>query len=84
VNVADVQTVIATAITCRITMREITDLNRITFLLGNEVSDAPDSVDLNLGTFVEELLAQAMDVNFDSIGGNLAREPENMILHLLF
>ena len=49
--------VIATAITCRITMREMIDLNRITHLLGDEISDATYSMDLYPGVFVRELLS---------------------------
>jgi len=49
--------VIATAITCRITMREMIDLNRITLLLGDEISDAAYGMDLYYGAFVGELLS---------------------------
>ena len=47
--------VIATAITCRTTTREMIDLNRITQLLGDEISDATYGMDLYLGAFVREL-----------------------------
>ena len=49
--------VIATAITCRNTIREMIDLNRITHLLGDEISDATYSMDLYLGVFVRKLLS---------------------------
>src|SRR6516165_2928972 len=75
--------VIATAITCRITIREMIDLNRITLFLGDEVSDAANGMDLYLGTPVGKLLSQAMDINFDSVGGDFPGDSENVVLDLL-
>src|ERR1700742_2000260 len=75
--------VIATTITCSTTMRERIDLNRITFFLGDEVSDAADGVDLDLRALVGELLAQPVDIDFDGVGGDVAGKPENVILDLL-
>src|SRR5579863_6936946 len=82
-SATDIKTeVIATAITCRITMREMIDLNLITLFLGDEVSDAADGMDLYLGAFVGKLLAQAMNVDLDGVGGDVAGEPEDMVLDL--
>jgi hypothetical protein len=49
--------VIATAITWRTTTREMIDLNRITHLLADEISDATYGMDLYPGAFVRELLS---------------------------
>ncbi len=49
--------VIATAITCRITMREMIDLNRITLFLSDEISDAAYGMDLYPRAFVRELFS---------------------------
>ena len=57
----------AVAITCKITIREMIDLNRITLFLGYEISDAAYGVDLDPGTFVSELLSKTMDIDFDGI-----------------
>src|SRR5271168_1971453 len=75
--------VIATAITCRITMREMIDLNRITLFLGDEISDPTDGMDLDLGALVGQLLAQPMNIDLDGIRGDVAGEPEDVILDLL-
>src|SRR5580692_314894 len=72
-----------TAITCKITMREMMDLNRITLLLGYEVSDAAYCVDVYPCTFVGELLSQTMNINLDGIRGHVSRQPEDVILDLL-
>src|SRR6266404_7433841 len=75
--------VMTTAITGRITMREMIDLNRITLFLGDEISDAADGVDLHLGALVGKLLAQTMDIDFDGIRGDVAGKPEDVVLDLL-
>src|SRR6516164_6972598 len=75
--------VIATAITCRITIREMIDLNRITLFLGDEVSDAANGMDLYLGALVGKLLAQTMHVDFDGVGGDFSGDSENVVLDLL-
>src|ERR1700676_3897033 len=75
--------VIATAITCRITMREMIDLNRITLFLGDEISAAAEGLDLHLGALVGKLLAQAMDIDFDGVRSDLSGKPEDMVLDLL-
>src|SRR5436309_3125109 len=50
---------------CRLVSRRL--------FLGNEVSDAANGVDLHLGAAVGQLLAQAMDVDLDRIGRDVAR-----------
>jgi hypothetical protein len=52
-------------------------------LLGfaEEVADAADGVDFDIGAALCELLAQAMDVDFDGIGGDLAGQAEDMVFH---
>src|SRR5579872_4836838 len=83
-NASDIRTdVIATTITCRITMREMIDSNRITLFLSDEIADAADGMDRHLGAPVRELLAQAMNVNLDGIGGDVAGKAEDVILDLL-
>ena len=49
--------VMATAITCKITMREMIDLNRITLFLGDKISDAAYGMDLPPGALVRELFS---------------------------
>src|SRR5271156_2040573 len=84
-SATDIRTdVIATAITCRITIREMIDSNRITLFLGDEISDAADGVDRHLGAPVGQLLAQAVHINFDRVGSDVARKPENVVFDLLF
>jgi len=73
----------ATAITCKITMREMIDLNRITLFLSDEISDAAYGMDLHPGAFIEELLSETMNVYFDGIRRDVSRKPEDMILDLL-
>src|ERR1700730_18687956 len=75
--------VMRNAITWRITMREIIDLNRITLVLGDEISDAANGVDLYLGTLVGQLLAQAVDIDLDGIRGDFAGKTEDVVLDLL-
>src|SRR5579872_5795146 len=83
-NASDIRTdVIATAITCRITMREMIDSNRITLFLGDEIADAADGMDRHFGAAVGQLLAQAMDVDLDRVGSDVAGKAEDMILDLL-
>src|SRR5579872_1097647 len=83
-NATDISTdVIATAITCRITIREMIDSNRITLFLGDEIADAADGVDRHPGAPVRQLLAQAMDIDFDGVGGDVAGQPEDVVLDLL-
>src|SRR6266581_4002321 len=73
-----------TATTCRITMREMIDLNRSTlFFLRDEVADAANSVNLNPRAVLRKLLAQAVDVDLDRIRGDLAGMPEDMVFDLL-
>jgi hypothetical protein len=47
----------ATAITCKITMREMIDLNRITLFFSDKIPDAAYGMDLYPGAFVRELLS---------------------------
>src|SRR5579872_3042170 len=83
-NASDIRTdVIATAITCRITMREMIDSNRITLFLGNEITDAADGVDRHLGAAVGQLLAQAVNIDLDGVGSDVAGKTEDMVLDLL-
>src|SRR4051795_11985605 len=80
----------ATATMCMNTMREISDLNdgnlavdpaaSTLLLLGHHIADAADGVDHDLGAVLGELLAQPRDVDFDRIGGDLALEPEDVVL----
>src|SRR5215813_12703447 len=74
-----------TAITCRKMMRAKIDLKRIPLLaLGNKIADTADGMNLDLGAVLRELLAKAMDVDFDGIGGDLAGQPEDVIFRQLF
>src|ERR1700744_5462681 len=84
-SATDIRTdVIATTITCRITIREMIDSNRITLFLSDEIADATNGVDRYLGTPVGELLAQPVNVDFDGIGSDVAGKAEDVILDLLF
>src|SRR5215831_10520684 len=47
--------------------------------LGYEVSNTANGVDLHLGATLGQLFAQAMDVDLDRIGGDVAGQPENVI-----
>src|SRR5882757_2286160 len=83
----------ATATMCMNTMREISDLNdgdlpkepaaATLFLLGHQIADATDGVDHDLGAVLRKLLAQPRDVDLDRIGGDLALEPEDVVLDVL-
>src|SRR6202011_5804526 len=75
--------VTATAITCKITIREMIDLNRITLFLGDEIADAAYGMNPYPGAFVGELFPEAMDIDFDDIRGDVSRKPEDVILNLL-
>src|ERR1700676_300361 len=76
--------VMMTATTCRITMRDMSDLNLITLLfLGDEVANSANGMNLDLGAALRELLAQPMNVHFDRIGGDLSRVPKDVIFNLL-
>src|SRR3984893_3523526 len=76
--------VMTTATTCRITMREMIDLNLITLLfLGDEVAKAANGMNLDLGATLRKLLAQAVNVDLDGIGGDISRMSEDVILDLL-
>src|SRR5262249_60433205 len=71
-------------ITCRNMIRAKIDLNRRVLLgFAEEVADTSDGVNFNVGAALCELLAETMDVDLDSIGGDLARQPEDMILDQL-
>src|SRR5436305_9205746 len=84
----------ATATMCMNTMREISDLNDgnlavnpaagTLLLLGHHVADAADGVDHDLGAGLGELPAHPRDVNPDLIGGDLALEPEDVVLTFFF
>src|SRR5260370_21440242 len=76
--------VMTTATTCRITMREMIDLNRITlFFLCDEVSHSTDGMNLDLGAALRKLLAQPVNVDLDRVRGDLSGMPEDMIFNLL-
>src|SRR4029077_4185453 len=73
-----------TATTCRNTMREMIDWNRSTlFFLGDEVADPADGMHGHPGAAVGELLAQAVNIDLDRVGGDLAGMAEDMGLDLL-
>jgi hypothetical protein len=76
--------VIATTITCRITIREIIDLkwNTLPFLR-NEISDATYGVNLYSGPLFGELSSETMDIDFNGVRSDIAGKPEDMILNLL-
>src|SRR6185312_16264727 len=69
--------VIATATTCRKTMREMIDWNLCTlFFLSDKVAHAANGVHLDPGAALGQLLAQAVDID-------LAGMPEDVVLDLL-
>src|ERR1700748_588176 len=75
--------VMTTATTCRNTIRDMIDWNRSTlFFLGDEVADPADGMHLHLGAAVGALLAQAMDIDLDRVGSDLAGMAEDVILNL--
>src|SRR5580658_4602700 len=76
--------VMTTATTCRITMREMIDLNLITLLLlRDEVSYPPYGMNLDLGAALRKLFAQAVNIHLDGVGCDLSRVSEDMVFHLL-
>src|SRR5258707_3307148 len=83
-NATDIRTeVMTTATTCRITMREMIDLNLSTlFFLRDEITDAANGMNLDLGAALRKLLAQAVDIDFDRIRCDLAGMSEDMVLDL--
>src|SRR4029079_17508870 len=52
-------------------------------LLGHQVADAADGVDHDPGALLSELLAQPRDVDLDRVGGDVALEPEDVVLDVL-
>src|ERR1700722_12524692 len=75
---------ITTATTCRMTMREMIDLNLITLLLlRDEVSDSPNGMNLDLGAALRKLFAQAVNVDLDGVRCDFSRMSEDVILDLL-
>src|ERR1700759_315498 len=73
-----------TATTCRKKMREMIDWNRSTlFFFGDEVADPADGMHGDPGAAVGKLLAQAMDIDLDRVGGDLAGMAEDMVFDLL-
>src|ERR1700730_8360700 len=76
--------VMTTATTCRITMREMIDLNLITLLfLCDQVPHSTNGMDLDLGAPLRKLLAQTVNVDLDRVGGDLARVSKDVVLNLL-
>src|ERR1700730_4622485 len=76
--------VMTTATTCRITMREMIDLNRITLLfLCDEVSYSTNCMNLDLGAPLRQLLAQTVNVHLDGVGRDISRMSEDVIFNLL-
>jgi hypothetical protein len=41
-------------------------------------------MDLDLGTAIQELFSQAMDIDLDSVRSHIACETENLVLHQFF
>src|ERR1700677_1620777 len=73
-----------TATTCRMTMREMIDWNRITLLLlGDEVSDPPHGMNLDLGAALRKLFAQTVNVDLDRIRCDFSGVSEDVIFGLL-
>ena len=62
----------ATAMTCKITIREMIDLNRITFVLSDQISDTAHGMNLYSGSFVGKLPSKTMDIDLDSIRGDIS------------
>ena len=64
-----------TAITCNIMIREVIDWKRrrTLFVLVDQITDAANSVDRDVGAAFGKLLAQAMDIHFDRVRGDIAR-----------
>src|SRR5947207_1176924 len=74
-----------TAITCKKMIRAKIDLKRIQLVcLGEEVADTAYGMDDDAGAVLGKLLAKAVNINFDGIGGDLAGESENVIFGQLF
>src|SRR3984885_204908 len=75
--------VMTTATTWRITMREMIDLNLITLLLlGDEVSDSANGMNLDPGASLRKLLAQTVDVHLDRVRCDFSRVSEDVIFNL--
>src|SRR5882724_10393356 len=73
-----------TATTCRITIREMIDLNLGTLLfLRDEIADAANGVNLHLGAALGKLLAQAVDVDLDRVRRDVPGMSEDMVINLL-
>src|ERR1700684_4037760 len=76
--------VMTTATTCRMTMREMIDWNLITLLLlGDEVSDPPNGMNLDLGAALRKLFAQTVNVDLDRIRCDFSGVSEDVIFDLL-
>src|SRR5262249_1958973 len=74
-----------TAITCRKMIRAKIDLNRIPLHgLGEEIADTAYGMDDDAGAVLGKLLAKAVNIDFDGIGGDLAGESENLVFDQLF
>src|SRR6266851_355266 len=84
-NATDIRTeVMTTATTCRITIREMIDLNLGTLLfLRDEIADAANGVNLHLGAALGKLLAQAVDVDLDRVRRDVPGMSEDMVFNLL-
>ena len=64
-------------------MREMIDLNLSTLLfLRDEIADAANSVNLDLGAALRKLLAQAMNVDLDGIRRDVPGMTEDMVFDL--
>src|ERR1700686_2348223 len=76
--------VMTTATTCRITIREMIDLNLSTlFFLCDEVPNATNGMNLDLRSPLRQLLAQTMNVHLDRVRRDVSVMPEDVVLDLL-
>src|SRR5277367_6634787 len=76
--------VITTATTCRMTMREMIDLNLITLLLlSDEVSYAPNGMNLDSGAALRKLFAPTVNIDLDRVGCDFSRMSKDVIFNLL-
>src|SRR6266567_609943 len=70
--------------TCRSTIRDTTERVRMALLpFCDHVAHAADRVDLRIGSGLDQLLANAMDVNLDGVRPDIVGNPEQLILHQL-
>ena len=68
------------AITCRKMMRPRIDLNRrLALNLCKEIPYAAYRMDLYRGSMLEQLLAQAVNIDLDRIRGDLVKETEELV-----